>query len=197
MKSTNQVLAEISDIPIEEWREKIMLSREAIVEAMEVYLELKKLILKGDSLLFRWMFLSFYGRNGKLKRNKKEKFFHYFNKEMPASIENVRRIVNDINGDADSGLYYSFVTKMLNMRNEEFYPIYDSKIAEKLFGCNLKAEIDLDTKEECYRRIKEVYDSVDNSFAALQAFRHVFPEYVDKFGKMRLLDFILYNTIPL
>lgn len=197
MKSTNQVLSEISDISIEEWRGKIIANRDFIAEAMEVYLELKRLISNGDSLLFRWMFLSFYGRGGKLNRNKKEKFFQYFNNEMPDSIDNVRRIVNYINGDTESALYYSFVTKMLNMRDEEFYPIYDSRIARMLFGCNPKTEMDLDAKEECYRKIKEVYDSIDDSFAALQAFRYVLPEYVGMFGKMRLLDFIFYNTIPL
>lgn len=194
MKTTDQVLSEISAISIEEWREKIKANRDTIIEAMEVYLELRKTILKNDSMFNRWMFFAFYGMGGKLNRLKKEKFFQYFRKDISDSVETVKEIVNDINGNPECGLYYSFVTKMLNMKNEEYYPIYDSRIAKALFGCNPKTEMDLDAKEECYRKIKEVYDSVDDSFAALQAFRYVFPEYVGMFGKMRLLDFIFYNT---
>ena len=83
---------------------------------------------------------------------------------------------------------------MLNLKNDKVYPIYDSIIAQEVFGCERDSETDLNSKEECYKRIKDLYDSIDEQDNSIVAFKKIFPDS-KSLGKMRILDFILYNTV--
>lgn len=178
----------------DEWNTIFQRKQDVINEAIDVYLELKKLFQEQDSLLFRWLFMAFYGMGGKLNKERRERFFSHFWETDDDSPRKVRVIVNDINDNNESSAYFSFVTKMLNMKYDTIYPIYDSKIAKKVFHCDTKTEMDLNGKEECYKKIKELYDSIEDSDPAIVAFKNIFPK-AKSLGKMRLLDFILYNTV--
>ena len=178
----------------EEWDSIFKKENDTINDSINIYLELKSLFQKGDSRLFRYVFMAFYGMKGKLNKDKRERFFSFFwsKDENPITV---RKIVNEIKNDNESSTYFSFVTKMLNMRNENLYPIYDYRIANNAFGCNLKkGEMNLDSKEECYNRIKILYDSIEDSDPAIESFKSNFPQ-TSSLGKMRILDFILYNIL--
>lgn len=193
MKEAIDVKKECLTKTKEEWDTIFQEQKDKINEAIDIYLELRRLFQNEDSFLFRWLFMAFYGMGGRLNKEKRERFFSHF-KVDNESLLAVRDIVNDINDDKESSAYFSFVTKMLNMKDEALYPIYDSRIAIKAFGCDSKTEMDLNGKEECYKRIKILYDSVENSDPALVSFKYNFPK-ADGLGKMRILDFILYNTL--
>lgn len=193
MKEAIDVKKECLTKTKEEWDTIFQEQKDTINEAIDIYLELRRLFQNEYSFLFRWLFMSFYGMGGRLNKEKRERFFSHF-KVDNESLLAVRDIVNDINDDKESSAYFSFVTKMLNMKDEALYPIYDSRIAIKAFGCDSKTEMDLNGKEECYKRIKKLYDSVENSDPALVLFKYYFPK-ADGLGKMRILDFILYNTL--
>ena len=180
-----------------EWESFFHDKKEQIQETIDVYLELKNILNTGSSdLLKQWFFLAFYGMGGKLKKEKKERFISHFSMNHEKSIDEVKRIVNEINDDKVSSSYYSFVTKLLNMQDEDFFPIYDSRIASVFFEEDEKdKDDDLNKVHNCYKRIKELYDliaAVDE--APIKAFKKVFKN-ADGIGKMRILDYILYNSI--
>lgn len=193
MKEVKAVKIEFMTKTTEEWNTIFQRKQDVINEAIDVYLELKKLSENSDTSFFRWAFLAFYGMGQHHYNEKRERFFDQFKVEYRYPVV-IRDIVNVINGDKESSYYYSFVTKMLNMKYETLYPIYDTRIAKNVFHCDTKTEMDLNGKEECYKKIKELYDSIDDSDPAIVAFKNQFPK-AKSLGKMRLLDFILYNTV--
>lgn len=193
MKEVEEVKKEFFSKTEEEWRSIFQARKEEIQEAVDVYLELKACYKNKEVNLLGWFFFAFYGMGGRLKKEKKKRFMEYFNKDLGESID-VKAIVNSINNDNTSSTYFSFVTKMLNLKDDNVYPIYDSRIAQKVFCCNKKSEMDLNNKNECYHRIKTLYDSIDEQDGSIKAFKFCFPRS-KIIGKMRILDFILYNTV--
>ncbi|MBQ8485435.1 MAG: hypothetical protein IJ534_04760 [Bacteroidaceae bacterium] len=179
-----------------EWKSFFLKKKEQIEENIEVYLEIKKIVgLDSSKDLFKqWLFFAFYGMRGNLDKSKKLKFIEHFSKIHDNSIDVVKEIVNEINNDEDSTSYYSFVTKMLNIQNEDYFPIYDSRVASVFFEENERHT--LGEVDKCYKRIKELYDSISDKDASITAFKAVF-ESAKSLGKMRVLDFILYNSIEL
>lgn len=177
-----------------EWESFFREKKEMIEENIEVYLEIKRIweFDSSNDLLKQWLFFAFYGMGGKLDKKKKDKFVAHFSMTHKESIDEVKEIVNEINDDKKSTSYYSFVTKMLNMQNEDFFPIYDSRVASAFFEENERHT--LSEVDECYRRIKDLYDSISDKDASITAFKAVFNK-AKNLGKMRLLDFILYNSM--
>lgn len=177
-----------------EWEFFFREKKEMIEENIEVYLEIKRIweFDSSNDLLKQWLFFAFYGMGGKLDKKKKDKFVAHFSKTHKESIDEVKEIVNEINDDKKSTSYYSFVTKMLNMQNEDFFPIYDSRVASVFF--EEKERRTFDKVDKCYRRIKGLYDSISDKDASIIAFKAIF-DNAKSLGKMRLLDFVFYNSI--
>lgn len=175
-----------------EWEAFFLKNKDEIQEAIDVYLELRNIYYNDEPILLRWFFFAFYGMGGRLKQDKKTRFMAFFKKDIGDSADIVT-IVNEINGDITSSRYFSFVTKMLNLKNEEVYPIYDSRIAKRAFNCD-ESELTLRGKAECYNRIKELYNSIGEQDNSIVAFKSVF-QIPQSLGKMRILDFILYHSI--
>jgi len=192
MKTFSEVKETYFNRTEEQWCLSFKKKKDEIEQSICVYKILKSIISPTDTFS-NWVFLAYYGMGGKLQKKKKEKFFGYFQKDIKQDLGIAKKIVNDINGDHESCSYFSFVTKMLNMRDESFFPIYDSRIARKAFGCT-DEEYDLESREKCYKEIGKLYNSIEDDDISIIQFRKHFPNCVD-LGKMRILDFILYNTI--
>ena len=175
MKTAKEVKQDFFSKTIKEWKDTFQNNQEEIQEAIDVYIELRKLYESKDTNLLGWFFFAFYGMGGRLKKEKKRRFIEYFDKNTGESAD-VKEIVNEINGDKESSAYFSFVTKMLNLKNESVYPIYDSRIAQKVFCCDKKSEMDLVSKEICYKRIKELYDSINDQDDSIVVFKEMFPK---------------------
>ena len=192
MKEASVVKQEIFSKTKKEWEAFFQNKKDDIQEAISVYLELRKLYNNDERILMGWLFFAFYGMGGRLKQEKKKRFMEFFKKDIGDSAD-VVAIVNEINGDKTSSEYFSFVTKMLNLKNDNVYPIYDSRIAKRAFDCN-KSELSLRGKAECYHRIKELYDSIAEQDDSIVVFKSVF-QIPQPLGKMRILDFILYHSV--
>jgi len=193
MKESKVVKQEFFSKTKEEWEALFQEKKDDIQEAINVYLELGKLYNNDEPVFMGWVFFAFYGMGGRLKREKKKRFMEFFNKDLGDSAD-VVAIVNEINGDKTSSEYYSFVTKMLSLKKDDVYPIYDSRIAKKVFDCNKSELTTLDGKAKCYNRIKELYNSIGEQDNSIVAFKSVF-QIPQSLGKMRILDFILYHSI--
>jgi len=192
MKTFSEVKETYFNRTEEQWCLSFKKKKDEIEQSICVYKILKSIISPTDTFS-NWVFLAYYGMGGKLQKKKKEKFFGYFQKDIKQDLGIAKKIVNDINGDNESCSYFSFVTKMLNMRDESFFPIYDSRIARKAFSCT-DEEYDLESREKCYKEIGKLYNSIEDDDISIIQFKKHFPNCVD-LGKMRILDFILYNTI--
>ena len=178
----------------QEWESFFSGKKQQIEENIDVYLAIKEYCVYKKNSKFPpgWLFFAFYGMGGRLSATKKARFLSHFNEMHEANIAIVRNIVNEINGDNESCSYFSFVTKMLNMQDENFFPIYDSRVARAF--CDKSELRSLDGEELCYTRIKELYDSIPLGDSSIVAFKEIFPKAAN-LGKMRILDFILYNSI--
>lgn len=193
MKESNVVKQEYFSKTKGEWEAIFQNKKDDIQEAINVYLELRKLYKNDEQVFMGWVFFAFYGMGGRLKRERKQRFMGFFNKDTGDSAD-VVDIVNEINGDKTSSEYFSYATKMLNLKNDDVYPIYDSRIAKTVFDCNKSDLTTLDGKAKCYNRIKELYDSIDEQDISIVVFKSIF-QSSQLLGKMRILDFILYHSV--
>lgn len=86
--------------------------------------------------------------------------------------------------------YFSYVTKMLNMINDEVYPIYDRNV-ERIFHrpCGLYG---LDYKEIIYQDIADTYSDIIHSPLSIfiESFRQRFN--ANGIGNMKVLDAIFW-----
>ena len=86
--------------------------------------------------------------------------------------------------------HFSFTTKMLNLLDDETYPIYDSQIATVFQTPFLPDETRLDHQEAIYRDVTDTYQSL-RQHPVIDAFRTRFncPEM----GTMKVLDAIFWR----
>ena len=78
MKEAIDVKKECLTKTKEEWDTIFQEQKDTINEAIDIYLELRRLFQNEDSFLFRWLFMSFYGMGGRLNKEKRERFFSHF-----------------------------------------------------------------------------------------------------------------------
>lgn len=194
MKTADEVYFDLFRKSKEEWMSLFRDNADSIETSVSVYLLLKKMMTADadDRTLFKWIFLQYYGVRQHNSKDKEEKLFSLLDRDIKQDFGLARSFVNYINDDESSSSYFSYVTKILNMRNDDYFPIFDSRIARNVFGCdNIKT---LDDKEKCYRRIKDLYDRIPSEDVSIVAFKEMFPQSA-QLGKMRILDLMLYNTV--
>ena len=157
-----------------------------------VYSFLKEEFLKGDirsNPLFKWAFTSFYGM-GIVPSEGKEAFF--------SKMESLKNCNNDLDASQlTQGLkqemgknYFSFVTKMLNLVDDNKFPIYDSQIALVFQKPFTPAETRLDHQSSIYRDVIDTYCSI-KSHPVIARFRNLYG--CPGMGYMKVLDALFWK----
>lgn len=99
--------------------------------------------------------------------------------------------------EKDKKLQFSFVSKMLNLENDELYPIYDSKVASEF---PFRTTLPTDRKDRLielgrrYQEIIKVYNELlkeDTVKNIIQQFRTIF--HCPDMTRMRILDIIFWQ----
>lgn len=157
-----------------------------------VYSFLKNEFRKGDirsNPLFKWAFTSFYGM-GIVPSEGKEAFFSKM--ESLKNCDNgldARQLTQGLKPEMGKN-YFSFVTKMLNLVDDNKFPIYDSQIAlifQKPFS---PAETRLDHQSSIYRDVIDTYCSIE-SHPVIERFRNLYG--CPGMGYMKVLDALFWK----
>ena len=146
---------------------------------------------KGDQDVFRKYFFDFY----RVPRVKKDDYYEKLFSEDYSTYDLDNLETKAVKLFGDKSIQFSFVTKMMNMHNED-YPIYDSFVA-KAFG--FKADsLPSDAKEKIgvlcgfYRNMEEVYRKLE-SHSKIGDFMAKIGDKYGKISRKRALDLIFWQ----
>lgn len=141
--------------------------------------------------VFRKYFFDFY----RVPRIKKDEYYEkLFSEDYSAyNLDNLEEKAIKLFGD--KSVQFSFVTKMMNMHNED-YPIYDSFVA-KAFGFkadNLPVDTGKKIGDLCgfYRNMEEAYQKMENH-SKIGDFMAKIGDKYGKISRKRALDLIFWQ----
>lgn len=103
--------------------------------------------------------------------------------------------------DIDNKWYFSFVTKMLNLEDDEKFPIYDQMVGKV---CGLKDSSKYENKEakfsDWYNKIKAIYSDLlngeykEHTTKIISLFRKTFNcQYEKELSDMRIMDILFWQ----
>ena len=157
-----------------------------------VFSFLKSEYLKGDvtkNLVFKWCFSSFYGM-GIVSSEGKDAFFQKMEVLRNAhSKVDVWAVTEDLTRDMGKK-YFSFITKMLNMVDDESYPVYDSQVGLVFQKPFTPDESRLDHQTSIYKDICDTYKEL-RTHPAIESFKNEF--HCPEMGYMKVLDTIFWH----
>ena len=184
--------------------------KDKIQNGIEKYLKIKNLYSTTDFAVdsdFAKEFDAFY----RVRRNKdwREVFFKLFaevkNKSVMQDFKTIlaelHSRLSKLNDAVHSTIEASFVSKMLHTVNPNM-PIWDSIVLSKLgyakevqpYKMNsLSEQARLDKCEEVYNNLKRWYET-EEATALERQFDMDYPEYKDKIGRTKKIDFMLWGT---
>ena len=140
----------------------------------------------SEDELFQGQFANFYLVK-RLPRPAKVAFFREFeslkNEDIPI---NVRELTEEM-APALGKMHFSFCSKMMNMINDEEYPIYDSNVATVFHRPGLG--YGLDYKNNLYQDLCDTYHSLENH-PLVETFRVRF--HANGMGYMKVLDTLFW-----
>ena len=143
---------------------------------------------------FREAFFQFYKIIGiYVSEPFKEKYYDKMKelRDLGKTEISVVELANDLKDN--NKIQFSFATKLLNIVDDEKYPIYDSYVV-KAFGFPIKYG-SLKQYSENYKIITETYKSLLLDYECkkmIETFRKMFP-LSEKLSNMRILDFIVWK----
>jgi hypothetical protein len=166
--------------------------------AVSTYGTLKKIFEDTENELdfyqgFRSAFFKFYGIGRFVSDSFRD---NYYRKLIDLRKSNVKEydiegLTNELKDKEKGKIQFSFTTKMLNIIDDEKYPIYDLNVA-KAFGFSSNYG-DVKQYIEKYNLITETYKSLlGNCTDILGTFRTIFPQSKD-LSDMRILDIIVWK----
>jgi len=123
-------------------------------------------------------------------RNKKKSFSKFLIGEVE-NLTNTKEL-KDINKEGKEKIMFSFITKLLNIINDNEYPIYDSNIMTVF---KFQRPKEMNEYIEQYEIIKNVYDKILTDVKIIDIidkFKKNFPES-EKLPNMRILDIIIWK----
>ena len=149
---------------------------------------------------FKSAFFRFYGIGRFTSDVFEEKFYCELKRLRGKKFNYSRKFTEELTeklSDSEKGkIQFSFVTKLLNIINDEEYPIYDSNVmaAFGFFRGNNKSTDDkLAEYIEQYEVIRNIYDGLlDNCKNIIGNFRQIFPQS-GNLSNMRILDIIVWK----
>ena len=157
-----------------------------------VFSFLKSEYHKGDitqNLIFKWCFSSFYGM-GIVSTEGKDAFFKKMEVLRNAhSRVDARALTEDLAKDMGKN-YFSFVTKMLNLLDDESYPIFDRQVSIVFQKPFTPDETRLEHQVSIYEDIADTYKEL-RTHPVIEAFRNVF--HCPEMGYMKVLDTIFWH----
>lgn len=166
-------------------------NRRTYATNMSVFSFLKQEFQKGpvyDNYLFRWGFSSFYGM-GIVPDSAQTAFYSKMEKlRYQHDNQNARTLTEELQVAMGKN-YFSFITKMLNLLDDEAYPIYDSQVAIVFQRPFTPEESTFDHKEAIYQDILDTYRAL-RDHPVIEEFRaHIDCQGI---GYMKILDTIFW-----
>lgn len=162
------------------------------------YIILKKSYKKygASNKSFQNVFSQFYGLRRFVDNEFVSKYFKKMEELREESFYDIRKLTEEL-VDNDGRVQFSFATKLLNIINDEIYPIYDGNVA-KAFGIyapdskNIKEKIDGHINN--YLIIGSIYrDLLVENASVISAYRDFFNYSVANLSDMRVLDIIVWK----
>ena len=173
--------------------------------AVSKYYALKSLYEDKDKELeyyegFQSAFFRFYGIGRFTSDVFDEKFYRELvelrGKKQNYSREFTKELTEKLSDNEKGKIQFSFVTKLLNIINDEEYPIYDSNVmaAFGFFRTNNKSSDEKMTEYlEQYEVIRNTYNELlEDCKNIIGNFRQIFPQS-DNLSNMRILDIIVWK----
>ena len=142
---------------------------------------------------YKSSFFRFYGIGRFVSKSFREK---YYNKLLDLRRSKVKEcdiavLTKELIDEENNKIQFSFTTKLLNIIDDEKYPIYDSNVA-KAFGFS-SAYGDITQYIEQYNKITETYKSLlEDYMNIIGNFRGIFPQS-NNLSNMRILDIIIWK----
>ena len=163
----------------------------AIQTNVQVFELLKKELQASnpaENALLQWAFSAFYG----MTRVSPDKRFPLFQKMAEIKINSndldAKEITESLRLSMEKN-YFSFVTKMLNLVDDEKYPIYDSHVAAIFEKPHVRGEDRLSHQMSVYQDIIELYKNL-RDHTVISRFRAQFN--CPDMGYMKILDSIFW-----
>ena len=187
-----QARQRLEDWIAREWN-SIDFLKTVIKTNIDVYQFLKTEYKKGqviENSLFRWGFSAFYGMSRVVTLGAQEAFFNRFDDLRETHIQLDPRAITEELHNSMGKYYFSFVTKMLNMFDDEAFPIFDSQVSAVFEKPLQRGETRLAHQNSIYQDIRDTYLSLE-SHAIIKEFRERFncPDV----GYMKILDTLFWR----
>jgi len=148
---------------------------------------------------FKSSFFRFYGIGRFTSDVFNENFYRELEQLRGTKLKYSKEFIEELTeklSDNDKGkIQFSFVTKLLNIINDEEYPIYDSNVVMATFGrANNKSTDDkIGNYIEQYEVIRNIYNELlDDYKNIIGNFRKIFTQSAN-LSNMRILDIIVWK----
>lgn len=162
------------------------------------YLILKKSYERQSTVNndFKKHFSQFYGLGRFVDADFIDVYFEKMNKLRGLLEYDISNLCYELI-DSKGRVQFSFATKMLNLMNDEKYPIYDANIA-KTFNINQRDSKNTDEKitnyVNTYWLIKDVYSEIlPRHTKTIYKFREVFDYSEVELSDLRIMDIIVWK----
>lgn len=157
-----------------------------------VYCFLKNEFKKGDirnNVLFQWVFSSFY-RMGMVSIENRKSFFARMEslRDKHSSLD-AKHVTEELRTSLGKELF-SFATKMINLLDDESYPIYDKHVAIVFQKPFRPDETALGHKASVYEDIIDTYKEL-RSHSIISDFKTTF--HCPEMGYMKVLDALFWH----
>jgi hypothetical protein len=145
---------------------------------------------------FKKEFSKFYGIKRFVDDNFIDTYYMKMDEFKGENECNVKKLAKELI-DSGNKVQFSFATKMLNIMNDEKYPIYDSNVA-KAFGIYTTDCKNIEDKIEDYVTnymvIGEVYNEMISKHSqTINDFRETFKYTKSELSDMRIIDIIVWK----
>lgn len=140
------------------------------------------------NILLQWAFSTFYG----MSHVPKDKRIYLFKKMQEIKSCHNELDAKEITESLAENMgkkYFSFVTKMLNLADDEKYPIYDKYVGRLFEKQHNKGETRLEHHMSIYQDIKNFYEGNKNH-EIIKVFKEHFSSI--KIGSMKILDSVFW-----
>jgi hypothetical protein len=148
---------------------------------------------------FKESFSQFYGIGRFVSDSFREDYYKKMNELRGLREYDIKELAENLIDKEKDKIQFSFVTKLLNIVNDEKYPIYDSNVMRSfgLYRKNVQSEDEkIDNYISDYEIITETYKDLlqkDKIQNLIKDFRKAFNCNEDMLSDMRIIDIIVWK----